>query len=155
VDEDALTVAVRVADDDLRRADGTDAGDSRRHLAGHPLARTLIFEAVRTKLGGLDDARDPFHVDGNEDLPGPGLRQGPGETNDQQKQNDRGEPFHERLILQSSRPFPAPCRPFLPVQPLPPLLSLAFQEGLFPLDSPTVAARLTASRHDPVAWNGQ
>jgi hypothetical protein len=70
VDEDALAVAVRVADDDLGRTGGADRGNGGVDLAGHPFARTLILEPVRPELRRVDDARDALHVDGDEDLPG-------------------------------------------------------------------------------------
>src|SRR5438105_4815299 len=54
VDEEALAVSVRVADDDLGGTRLADAVDGGIHLAGHPLARALVFEAVRPQLRRLD-----------------------------------------------------------------------------------------------------
>ena len=60
VDEEALAVSVRVADDDLGGSRVADAVDGGIHFAGHPLARALVFEAVRPELRRLDDAADAF-----------------------------------------------------------------------------------------------
>src|SRR5262249_53853543 len=68
VDEQALPVAVRIADDDLGGTGVADAGDGCVHLAGHPLACSLVLEAVRAELCRLDGTGDALHVDRDEDL---------------------------------------------------------------------------------------
>src|SRR5262249_30866363 len=70
VDEEALAVAVRVADDDVGRPAFADGGDGGADLAGHPLTSTRILEPFWPELRGLDDAGDAFHVGGNENLAG-------------------------------------------------------------------------------------
>src|SRR5439155_24478419 len=48
VNEHALPVSVRVADDDVHRSTGADSGNGGIDLGGHPFARALVLKSVRT-----------------------------------------------------------------------------------------------------------
>ncbi len=59
--------AVDVGDGDPRAGDGVeDAGDNRVRLPGHQAPGALVLRVARRALLAVDDARDPFDVDGDE-----------------------------------------------------------------------------------------
>src|SRR5262249_21083104 len=62
VEQERLTVAVRVADDEFSRARVTRALDRGEDVTGHPLARLRILEARRRELIDRRDAADALHI---------------------------------------------------------------------------------------------
>ena len=71
VDEQTLTIPVRIADDDLRRTGVACAGDRRERFTSHELSCARVLEARRGELIRRDDAGDSLHVDRDVDLERP------------------------------------------------------------------------------------
>ena len=71
VDEQILTIPVRVAHDDLRCPRVARAGDGGERLAGHELAGALVLESRRRELVRRHDSGNTLHVDGDVNLEGP------------------------------------------------------------------------------------
>ena len=90
VDEDALSIPVRVADDDVRGTGVAVPGDGGIYFRCHPFARALILEPLGPELRRLNDAGDALHVDGDENFAGPRL----GLESERRDQQGRDKPFH-------------------------------------------------------------
>jgi hypothetical protein len=70
IDEQILRIAVGVGQHERGGAGRPGALDRGACLGRHPLAGLGVFEPGGTELRRLHDARDPFHVHGNEDFAG-------------------------------------------------------------------------------------
>jgi hypothetical protein len=88
VDEQILTIAVRVADDDLGRTGVARPGNRRKRFAGHELPGARVLESRRRKLIRGHDAGDALHVDRDVDFERPLGRGGSWSSETERKQDD-------------------------------------------------------------------
>src|SRR5215471_1571358 len=73
-DQEVLTIAMRITNDDLSCACLESGVNSRFYLFGHELAKAIVLEALRAELIASNNSHHSFHVGRNIDFQLPGLR---------------------------------------------------------------------------------